>query len=574
MLNGRMLSRAFNAVIITIIAVLFITAVFLVFRTYEKSVNTDIFSYSHSLEDRVRRVAAAEYRRYLFLLDIGKSLGENVEAEHMDERLESTVGIFGPEGEIPDMIISIGYYENDRPESAREYILKEDEWNSVPDVFSRRILSRGWGYYTEGDKPSSGKTYLAVSNEHGENTIFFRLDLDSFIDTYVKDAVATLDDEFDVEWQWIGPEPPREFFNKPPKSSTDGYSFKPFGILSGINRSDEPIFIEMLGFADLSWFMEREEKEAEEGKDGGPDRSDFFNLRYYIKMTNKNGSYYYDIEHSAAVNFFETLVILLIICLFVILLFIQLQRTRLLRSKEKEFVASVTHELRTPLTVIRSAADNLSTGIVPPEKLKVYSGLITEQSERLGSMIEKILLYSRFEEKKKVNESPVEIDFKDLVADIRTPLDALSSAAGTSLHWDTKGLPGIAVSYPDIISLAVSNIVSNAVNHAYISEPGPVRIRFRFLIPGKLQIEVEDDGRGIESRELKQIFEPFYQDSISRRRQEKGSGLGLFIVKRRLAMVGGSLNVESPYKRIDGSRPSGCRFRIILPCTSEEHSDG
>ena len=83
----------------------------------------------------------------------------------------------------------------------------------------------------------------------------------------------------------------------------------------------------------------------------------------------------------------------------------------MLRYKEKEFVASVTHELRTPLTVIRSAADNLSSGIVASEKLPVYGGLINDQSERLANMIEEILMYSNIEHKKRRQEEPVSYNF-------------------------------------------------------------------------------------------------------------------------------------------------------------------
>ena len=90
------------------------------------------------------------------------------------------------------------------------------------------------------------------------------------------------------------------------------------------------------------------------------------------------------------------------------------------------------------------------------------------------------------------------------------------------------------------------------------------------MIPGKLQLSVEDDGRGIEPRELKRIFDPFYRDSVSRERQEKGSGLGLFLIKRKASIAGGRLTAESPYKRIDGTKPSGCRFTLILPCTAEQ----
>ena len=184
-------------------------------------------------------------------------------------------------------------------------------------------------------------------------------------------------------------------------------------------------------------------------------------------MVHRAGSFYHDIEYRAAVNFIETVIIFIIIGVLFILLFFQLQRSRLMRSKEKEFVASVTHELRTPLTVIRSAADNLNNGIVSEDKLQVYGGLITEQSDRLSNMIEEILLYSKFEDKRRKPDAPVKVNFEELVTQIRPILDTLASSEGIKLNWDTKGLPETGMCHPEIISLALNNLVANAVNHAY-----------------------------------------------------------------------------------------------------------
>ena len=276
--------------------------------------------------------------------------------------------------------------------------------------------------------------------------------------------------------------------------------------------------------------------------------------------------------------------ILLIIGVLFYLLLSQLQKTRQLRRKEREFVASVTHELRTPLTVIRSAADNLSTGIGPEDKLKIYSGLIQEQSDRLGKMIEEILLYSKFEDKRKINETAENTDLNALIESLRPGLEYVAEAENIRLHWDTSGLPGTMRTFPEVITLILNNLVTNAVNHAY-TEPRPevadpeklpeIRVRIRYLITGRLMFEIEDDGRGIDSRELKHIFDPFYRDSVSRHRQEKGSGLGLFIAARKAALAGGKLTAESPYRRIDGRRLHGCRFTLILPCfLPEENTDG
>jgi len=111
----------------------------------------------------------------------------------------------------------------------------------------------------------------------------------------------------------------------------------------------------------------------------------------------------------------------------------------------------------------------------------------------------------------------------------------------------------------------VCNLVANALYHAYGQEKGEVRVTGRISVPATLQVLVEDDGRGIAKAEAKLVFEPFYRDEECRSRHEKGSGLGLFIAKRKAELLGGRLSLESPYKRMDGSKRPGCRFKLELP---------
>ena len=68
------------------------------------------------------------------------------------------------------------------------------------------------------------------------------------------------------------------------------------------------------------------------------------------------------------------------------------------------------------------------------------------------------------------------------------------------------------------------------------------------------------------------MFEPFYRGEIARRRHEKGTGLGLFLARRKARSLGGDLRLESPYRRADGVRAPGCRFTLELP--SGDVSDG
>lgn len=577
MKHEKTLTRAFNSIVIIVIIAILTIAVFLVYRTFDKSVKVDVFNYSRELENSVRRTTATEYRRYLLLIDLGKSLGSDLSDEAFSELLEGKSVMLDQDGEIPNLVSSIGYFYKSSPKSALEYDFDSEEWSEINGVFDTREINHGWANFSVDAGSQADDFYIAVENR-GERVVFFKLNSFGFINSYARESIESANEEFYFEWLLFSDADARKSIEDYFESGPADYQFRPFRILLGAHKDKQPLIIELPGFFELRRIMEKTEEESSEIKSGKPERPAFMNTGYFVKMTHRSGAYYHDIEYKTAVNYIETVIIFIIIGILFMLLLFQLQRTRLLRSKEKEFVASVTHELRTPLTVIRAAADNLFSGIVSVEKHKVYGGLIIEQSERLGNMIEEILLYSKFEDRRRRPENPVSVNFSNLISQIKPTLDAVAAVDRTSLHWDISGLPESAETHPEVITLIVNNLVTNAINHAYSGDENTdrvieIRIKFRMLIPDKLEITVEDDGRGIEPRELKRIFNPFYRDAVSRSRQEKGSGLGLFIAQRKAAVSGGKLTVESPYRRIDGSRPSGCRFSLVLPCIVKEHKD-
>ncbi len=573
MKQKKVLSGAFNLMVVMALSSILAIAVFLVYRTFEKSIESEIFRYTRELEDSVRRTTATEYRRYFLLVDLVKSIGGGETGEAFTSRLEEKAEILNENGELPYLVSSIGYYYMGSAETALEYNFDSREWSQISGIFNKKEMPGGWEYYSaetvSGIKDEN--IFLAVRSSDDERVIFFRLDTPGFIEHYVRDIVEDNNENFRIEWLRASEENTRTDPEASIRDALSSYRFKPLQVLFNVNKNDLPLIIEIPGFFELRKVMDTFEGRLPEDQNGKPERPGLFKTGFFVKMADEHGSYYYSIEHEAAIDFLETVVIFIMIGVLFILLLFQLEHTRRLRSREQEFVASITHELRTPLTVIRSAADNLSTGIVPPEKLKVYSSLITEQSARLGKMIEEILLYSNFEGKKERPDAPVKIDVSTLLSQIRPGLETLADASGISLHWDLKGLPESIRCYPDVITLVMNNLVSNGVHHAYagVADEGKkdqIRIHSRILFPDRLQITVEDDGRGIGPRDLKHICKPFYRDSVSRERQEKGSGLGLFITKSKLVLCGGDLKAESPYRRIDGSRPSGCRFTAHLPC--------
>jgi signal transduction histidine kinase len=571
---NQTLSRALNVIVVLSVIFILTVAVFFMFRTFQKSTSADIFRYSRELADSVKRTVSTEYRRYMLLVDAGRSVSDFDSEAELRTELERFQDVFGSDGTIPKLILSAGYYMADTPETAREYNFMLGRWVELNNVFNQKPMNRSLEFYFSESETGEMKSYLNVVHSSGDIIIFFNVDRQGFIDSYIKPVLSAANSDFELEWIKIRDLKTIDKILEDERKFPEQYRFHPLKIISGM-KEQVFIIVDLPGLAETRRFIVSDKNDSEEesmtSQESKPEYPGMFFTDFFVKLKHSNGAYYYDIEFKAAVSFFETVLIFLIIGILFILMYYQLRRTSMLRSKEKEFVASITHELRTPLTVIRAAADNLSSGIVPPEKLKIYSGLITDQSQRLGNMIEEILIYSKFENRRRKPDNPVTVEFSNLISQFRPTLDAVAAPEGIVLNWDIYGLPNSAETFPDVITLAVNNLVTNAINHAYAGEHRSenireIRIKFRMLIPDKIQIVVEDDGRGIEPRELKRIFDPFYRDAVSRSRQEKGSGLGLFLTQKKAEVSGGKLTVESPYRRIDGSRPSGSRFTLVLPC--------
>jgi signal transduction histidine kinase len=195
-----------------------------------------------------------------------------------------------------------------------------------------------------------------------------------------------------------------------------------------------------------------------------------------------------------------------------------------------------------------------------------YGEMIHAQSLRLGSMIEEVLLFSQVEggTVQKPPLAPLRTEAFD--AELRAPLEAIAHSEGIRIEWDFGSLPREFLYDAETLRLILSNLVANALYHAY---PGPdkgaVRVVGKVRLPDAIQFFVEDDGRGIAKKEADLVFEAFYRDEASRARHEKGSGLGLFIARRKAALLGGDLKLESPYERIDGVKRPGCRFTLEIP---------
>jgi signal transduction histidine kinase len=239
------------------------------------------------------------------------------------------------------------------------------------------------------------------------------------------------------------------------------------------------------------------------------------------------------------------------------------RRASQLAARQMEFVTTVSHELRTPLAVIRSAAQNLSAGVVSePAQARRYGELIEDEGRRLTEMVEEILEYSRVHGDRPIR-NPQPLDVALLLADLRVSCEPLCTRAGITLEVETPpaGTPPI---FGDeaAVRRAIHNLVANAVKHAvegrWIGVSAiPAVIRGR----GHVAVTVRDRGPGIAPADLSHLFEPFYRGRLAIERQVHGNGLGLSLVKRVADAHGGSVTVTS-------APGQGSTFTLTLPAAT------
>src|SRR6185312_7925312 len=222
---------------------------------------------------------------------------------------------------------------------------------------------------------------------------------------------------------------------------------------------------------------------------------------------------------------------------------------------KSDFVSNVSHELRTPLALIRLYSETLEMGrLKEPAKQQEYYEIIRKESERLSSLINNILDFSRIEAGRKEYDFR-ETDVRELV---RTTLDAyryqIEQSGFTFEETIDENVPSMSVDR-EAISRSLLNLVNNALkyspDHKYIG----VNLK---RMNGSVQLQVVDHGMGIPREEQSKIFEKFYRVGDPMVNNTRGSGLGLSLVRHIVQAHGGMITVES-------APGEGSKFTITLP---------
>jgi signal transduction histidine kinase len=230
-----------------------------------------------------------------------------------------------------------------------------------------------------------------------------------------------------------------------------------------------------------------------------------------------------------------------------------------LAERRIRFVSAVTHELRTPLTSLRLYIDLLLSGMVQDEeKRREYLSTLNVESDRLHRLIDNVLDYARLERRRKGGAmQPVKA--ADLLEHIRrTWADRLGTDGRELVVISTLPPEQEVVTDSSLVEQVVGNLIDNA--RKYTREATDPRI-WLWAKPdglGRVVLEVEDRGAGVEPHEQKLIFRPFRRGDAADTKAG-GAGLGLALSKQWAEVLGGKLTYRTP----DGG--VGSCFRLELP---------
>ncbi len=221
-----------------------------------------------------------------------------------------------------------------------------------------------------------------------------------------------------------------------------------------------------------------------------------------------------------------------------------------LSERQNNFLLSVTHELKTPLAANKLYLQTIQKRNLDEEKRKSLMEKAIQENERLEGMIENILNASRLENnalKPHKEETNVTVLFEQ----IAERFQKRNQQELLNLNLEKDLIFNLDVFFVETI---INNLLENALK--YGGANGNIEL-YLFRKADHLIFGVKDEGPGIQKEEIKEVFEKFYRSGNEDTRQQKGSGLGLFIVAELVRMHQGKVNCRE-------NTPRGANFEITL----------
>lgn len=222
----------------------------------------------------------------------------------------------------------------------------------------------------------------------------------------------------------------------------------------------------------------------------------------------------------------EGITFLLLILAGAVFVFRAVRRELKAGVNQQNFMMAVTHELKTPISVSKLNLETMKLRSLDDDKRKKLLQSTLEETERLDALCNNLLLSSQIDAggyrliKEPINLSEFLSDARDRFR-TRYPGREFRFSADEDLFTEGDEF---------LIQIAVNNLIDNAVKYSPQSEG--IAISVHASEPDRVEINIADHGAGLSAADRKRIFEKFYRTGNEATKRAKGTGLGLYIVKR------------------------------------------
>ncbi|KMZ54408.1 HAMP domain-containing sensor histidine kinase [Dorea sp. D27] len=209
-------------------------------------------------------------------------------------------------------------------------------------------------------------------------------------------------------------------------------------------------------------------------------------------------------------------------------------------KESKELISNISHDLKTPVTAIKGYAEGIMDGVADtPEKMDKYIRTIYNKANEMDLLINELTLYSKIDTNRipyNFNTLSVNEYFNDCAEDLSLEMESKNVEFGY-FNYVARGVQVIADA--EQIKRVIHNIVNNSLKYMDKSK-GKINLRVKD-VGDFIQVEIEDNGKGIAAKDLPNIFDRFYRTDASRNSSKGGSGIGLSIVKKIIEEHGGKI---------------------------------
>jgi len=209
-------------------------------------------------------------------------------------------------------------------------------------------------------------------------------------------------------------------------------------------------------------------------------------------------------------------------------------------KESKELISNISHDLKTPITAIKGYVEGIQDGVASsPERLDKYIRTIYNKANDMDRLIDELTFYSKIDTNKipytftKINVAQY---FKDCIEEVGLDMEARGIELGYFNYVDEDV---VVIADAEQMKRVINNIISNSIKYLD-KKKGIINIRIKD-VGDFIQVEIEDNGKGIAAKDLPNIFDRFYRTDSSRNSSQGGSGIGLSIVRKIIEDHGGRI---------------------------------